>query len=219
MSRTTLSVPTPITSDSPGRARTPLLATRRAALLAALAVPLAACTAGGSSAGSASDGGASASDAGGARAQVTVTDPWAKAAAEGMSAVFGTLTNTGDAAITLVAAATSAAAEVQLHETTADGSGGMSMSEKEGGFPIPAGGTLVLEPGGDHIMLMDLTAPLEPGAEITVTLTFAGGGELTLTAPVKDFAGAQEDYGSDAGGDDGMDGMDHGSMSSDGGGE
>jgi len=214
MSRTTLP-PTLLTS--------PL--SRRAALLGALALPLAACSAGGSDDGgatgsSASDGAVDTVDT----ADLSLADAWVKSAESGMSAVFGTLTNASSSAVTLVGAASSAAGMVQLHETNADGSGGMSMKEKEGGFAIPAGGELRLEPGGDHIMLMDLTAPLLAGDAVEVTLQFAGGAELAITATVKDFAGAQENYSpSDGGGEmegmEGMEGMDHGSMASDGGDE
>ena len=81
----------------------------------------------------------------------------------------------------------------------------------EGGFPIPAGGELLLEPGGDHIMLMCLTAPLLPGDEVELVLQFEGGTEHPMTANVKDFAGAQENYGgmeepSDGGGEHGAEG-------------
>ncbi len=195
---------------------------RRAALLGALALPLAACSAGGSDDGgatgsSASDGAVDTVDT----ADLSLADAWVKSAESGMSAVFGTLTNTSSSAVTLVGATSSAAGMVQLHETNADGSGGMSMKEKEGGFAIPAGGELRLEPGGDHIMLMDLTAPLLAGDAVEVTLQFAGGAELPITATVKDFAGAQENYSPSDGGDEmeGMEGMDHGSMASDGGDE
>lgn len=202
---------------------------RRAALLGAIALPLAACSAGGSD-DAGSDGGATGSSASdGAVDAVDTTalslaDAWVKSAESGMSGLFGTLTNASASAVTLVGAASSAAGMVQLHETNADGSGGMSMKEKEGGFAIPAGGELRLEPGGDHIMLMDLTAPLLAGDTVEVTLQFAGGAELPVTATVKDFAGAQENYSpSDGGGEmegmEGMEGMDHGSMASDGGDE
>ena len=213
MSRTTL-LPTLLTAPLP----------RRAALLGALALPLAACSAGGSDdAGGTAATGSSASDAGSDVTGLALADPWVKSAESGMSAVFGTLTNAFSSAVTLVGAASSAAGTVQLHETNADGSGGMSMQEKEGGFDIPAGGELRLEPGGDHIMLMDLTAPLLAGDTVEVTLQFEGGAELPVTATVKDFAGAQENYSpSDGGGETeghDMEGMDHGSTASDGGDE
>ena len=53
---------------------------------------------------------------------------------------------------------------------------------------------LLLEPGGDHIMLMDLAEPLLPGDEVELTLLFEDGTEHPYTATVKDFTGAQEHY-------------------------
>src|SRR5690625_7218527 len=78
----------------------------------------------------------------------------------------------------------------------------MSMEEKEGGFPIPAGDELVLDPGGDHIMLMSLPAALQPGDEVELVLQFADGTEQPIAATVKDFACANEEY-------DPQDGYDH----------
>lgn len=195
---------------------------RRAALMGLLALPLAAC-AGGSEE---SDGPASDGD-GAASGEVTVTDPWVKAAEDGMTAAFGLLRNGTDRDLTLVAASTPASSDVQLHETSTDGSGGMSMAEKEGGFPIPAGGELALEPGGDHLMFMTLSEPLEPGAEVEILLQFEDGTEVPITATVKDYAGADEEYsseetgetegmGSDGGGAMDHEGMDHEGMDHDG---
>ncbi|WP_434174860.1 copper chaperone PCu(A)C [Brachybacterium conglomeratum] len=192
--------------------------TRRAALAAALLLPLAACS---SDPSDGSEAGGAASDGGGTSAEgLTLVDPWVKAAEEGMTSAFGTLTNDTGRDLQLIAASTPSAGMVELHETVGDGSGGMSMQEKEGGFPIPDGGELVLEPGGDHLMLMDLSAPLQPGDEVELTLQCEDGTELVVTATVKDFAGAQEHYepegsagsgASDGGGEhDGHDADGHG---------
>ena len=180
----------------------------RRAALAALLLPLAACTGGapdstadGDDTDSAADGDA------GPETALTVSDPWVKAAEEGMTSAFGTLTNDTDRDLVLIGARTEASAHVELHETTDDGSGGMSMQEKEGGFPLAAGEQLVLEPGGHHLMLMDLTAPLLPGDEVELILEFEDGTEHPLTATVKDFAGAQEHYApEDSAGSDASDG-------------
>lgn len=127
-------------------------------------------------------------------AAITVLDPWIKAAEAGMTGAFGTLRNDSDAPVTIVAGASAAAARVELHETVQGASGEMVMQAVEGGFEIPAGGERTLAPGGDHIMLMDLTGPVEPGAEITITLTTQDGSTLTITAPARTFAGANETY-------------------------
>ncbi len=125
---------------------------------------------------------------------VTVSDAWVKAADEGMTGAFAELENDGSADVTVVAASTDAAAMVELHETAMGDDGEMAMSEVDGGFVVTAGGTHVLEPGADHIMLMSLTGPLAAGDEVTITLTFSDESTLEFTAPVKDFSGANENY-------------------------
>ncbi|MBM6400361.1 copper chaperone PCu(A)C [Phycicoccus sonneratiae] len=110
-----------------------------------------------------------------------------------MSAMFGTLRNTTDEDITIEGGSTPAAEMVELHETVKNASGEMQMQPKQGGFVVPAGGTYVLKPGGDHVMLMGLTGALRNGAEVSVTLRTSAG-EFALTVPVRAFSGAEETY-------------------------
>ncbi|MES0837180.1 MULTISPECIES: copper chaperone PCu(A)C [Nocardiopsidaceae] len=133
-----------------------------------------------------------------------VTDPWVKAATadDGMTAVFGEITNGSDAEVTIVSASHDAADTVELHEVVTEGADS-TMREKDGGFVVPAGGGLPLEPGADHIMLMDLTRDLEPGDETTVTVEFSDGSTAEFTAPVKEYAGANEEYEGGGHGDGG----------------
>lgn len=49
---------------------------------------------------------------------------------------------------------------------------------------IPAGGEARLEPGGLHLMFIDLTAPLKQGEAVPVTLLFAKAGEVALSLPI-----------------------------------
>lgn len=128
---------------------------------------------------------------------VTISDAWFKAAESGMSGAFGVFTNTSDHPITIVAASSPVAHMVELHETAENAGGEMEMREVIGGFTIPAGGSFALEPGADHLMFMGLTEPLLAGAIVEVTVTFDDGTILTFEAPVKDYAGANERYGSD----------------------
>lgn len=70
-----------------------------------------------------------------------------------------------------------------------DGMGGqMRMQEIEGGLALTAGETVTFEPGGYHIMLLDIAEPLEAGDEIDLTLDFAEAGEQTLTVEVMETA-------------------------------
>ncbi|MFJ8688733.1 copper chaperone PCu(A)C [Micromonospora wenchangensis] len=129
---------------------------------------------------------------------LTIRDPWVKAADRGMTAAFGTLVNDSDADVTLTGATTAVSA-LELHEMTMQ-DGTMVMRQKQGGIVIRAKGTHVLEPGGDHLMLMDLRQPVRAGDEITVTLTFADGRTQQFNAVAKPFTGAQESYAPGHGG-------------------
>lgn len=124
--------------------------------------------------------------------QPTLVDGWVKAH-DSMTGIFGTLTNPSGDDVTLIDASSTVAGMVEMHETVVN-SGNMIMQEKEGGFSIAAGGSFELEPGGDHIMLMDLARELLPGEDIDITLVFSDGTETTLNIPVREYAGAIEEY-------------------------
>jgi copper(I)-binding protein len=128
---------------------------------------------------------------------LTMTDAWVKASESGMTGAFGLLDNSGTDDVTIVSAETTAANMIELHETVANDAGDMVMQEKQGGFVVPAGGSIELAPGANHIMLMGLTGPLAAGEETTFTLTLDDGSRFEFTAPVKDYTGANETYEGD----------------------
>lgn len=135
-----------------------------------------------------------------------VKDPWVKTAdaKAGMTAVFGTFSNTGDAEVTVESAKTSASDTTELHEM-AMVDGEMVMREKEGGFSVPAGGTHELAPGGDHLMVLNLTEPIEAGDEVTVRMTLADGSTEEFTALAKATTAGEEKYEADMDMDSDMD--------------
>lgn len=153
----------------------------------ALAVTLAGC---GSTTSSTSSTSAAPTTAG---AAVTASDGWVKTAPSGMTAAFVTLTNPSDVGQVVVSASSPASAVVQIHEMVMQ-DGQLVMQQKKDGIPVPAHGTVVLEPGGNHLMLMDVTEPIKPGDVVPFTLTFASGATLAFSATAKDFMGAQESY-------------------------
>lgn len=124
---------------------------------------------------------------------VTFTEQWANASDTGMAAVFGTLTNSGHHDARIVGGESPIAGRVEVHEVTGDGAG-KSMRPKAGGFVVPAGGTHDLTPGGDHVMLMDLRNPMQPGTDVELTVRFEDGSTLPVVAQVRDFPGADEEY-------------------------
>lgn len=124
---------------------------------------------------------------------VETKDMWIKAAKDGMTAAFGTVTNTSGQDLTLTGGKSDHADVVEMHETVSDGAGGMEMKHKEDGFTIKPGESKTFEPGGDHIMLMKMTKAIEPGEKITITMT-SSHGDIPIEFTAKEFAGAQENY-------------------------
>lgn len=70
----------------------------------------------------------------------------------------------------------------------------MVMREKQGGLVIPAHESHSLDPGGDHLMFMDIAAPVTAGQTVDLTLTFDDGSTQDVEAQVRDFSGNQENY-------------------------
>ncbi len=118
-----------------------------------------------------------------------------------MSAAFMSLTNPTDSDITLTAGASDVAGMTQLHEMVMDADGKMMMQEVDGGIPVKAGSHAHLEPGGNHVMLMDLKQELAPGDEVALTLTFDDGTTQELLLPVKEFTEEEPHYHESEGAD------------------
>ncbi|MDH3472584.1 MAG: copper chaperone PCu(A)C [Rhodospirillales bacterium] len=121
-----------------------------------------------------------------AAGELAVTGAWARASlgTAKSGAVYLTVENRGAAADRLIAAETPAASRAALHTHIME-EGVMKMRPVEGGIEIPAGGSAVLAPGGLHVMLMGLAAPLEEGARFPLTLTFEQAGPVTVEVLVR----------------------------------
>ena len=113
-----------------------------------------------------------------------VTDAMARAMPEvaPTSAVFFTIHNGSDHPRVLVAAQSSAARSVELHTHTMHE--GMMAMRRVPQIEIPAGQSVVFQPGGLHVMLIGLKHSLEMGQQIDLTLEFADGEKLNLMVPV-----------------------------------
>lgn len=141
----------------------------------------------------ASDSTGESASAGAGSCALTVTDQWVKAAESGMTAAFATISNPGSVDEVVTSASSPAAGRSEIHEVV-DRDGSMVMQPKEGGLPVAAGGSASLVPGGDHLMLLDLTAPIEPGDEVELTIGCRSGGSMSFTAVAKPFEGGAEQY-------------------------
>lgn len=132
-----------------------------------------------------------------------ISDAWVKATdtentGTEMTGVFGVITNNTDADFTIVSVSSEIAGMTELHETIVQSDGSSVMQELEGGATVPAGGDFVLEPGGNHIMLMMLKEPILPGDDIEITVTTAEGDEYSFFATAREYTGAQETYAPDS---------------------
>lgn len=76
----------------------------------------------------------------------------------------------------------------ETHESVVE-SGISKMLARPEGYIVPAQGTLLLEPGGKHVMILGVLNPLAVGSTISATLTFENAGEITLNVPVQDGPG------------------------------
>lgn len=124
---------------------------------------------------------------------IEFVDMWTKATDEQMTGSFGTISNRTDNDLDVTAVRIEEAGRSEIHETVMDG-GTSSMQEMAEGFTVEAGSDYVLEPGGNHLMFMDLTEELQAGNTITVTLE-TNQGELTFDSEIRTYTGAQEEYG------------------------
>lgn len=114
-----------------------------------------------------------------------LADPYTRAApAGGVSAVFVRIENTTASADTLIAARTDASDDVQIHQSVQDTDGLNRMAPAET-VPVPPGQTVALEPGGLHIMLLDLQRDLTVGDSLLVEFDFAQRGTLIARVPVR----------------------------------
>ena len=122
-------------------------------------------------------------------------------------AAYMVIHNSMDEDDALLGVSSPAAGVVEIHESSMDADGAMAMMHVEE-IPLPAHADAVLEPGGYHIMLIDLVEPLTEGTEIELVLEFATAEPQTVMVPVQGMAPMSE-MDMDMDGDhDGMDDMD-----------
>lgn len=120
-------------------------------------------------------------------APVQVKDPYARAVPPGQpnGAVFLTLSNDSAEPKALVAASSPVAATVELHSHVHQD--GMMRMRRVERIDIPPGGSVHLEPGGLHIMLIGLKGNLAPGGQVDLTLSFDDGTQAQVLAPVRNI--------------------------------
>ena len=119
-----------------------------------------------------------------------IEDAWVRAVPPSLTdtAAFMRLENTGDTPLRLTGGKTPIAAMAMLMETTRKTAQGVEMLGMRGVdfIEIPAHGERVLKPGGDHLMIMNMTAPPRPGDMVEVTLEIEPGHRtVTVEMPAR----------------------------------
>ncbi|MBA2672656.1 copper chaperone PCu(A)C [Ramlibacter sp.] len=119
-------------------------------------------------------------------APVTVDGAWARASVQGQKGTGAFMALTAREPLSLVGASSPAAGIAEVHEMKMDGD--VMRMRPAGSIALAPGKVLELKPGGYHLMLMELKAPLKPGTTVPVSLLFkTAGGEtrkLDLAVPV-----------------------------------
>src|SRR5271155_316330 len=117
---------------------------------------------------------------------LVITQAWSRATPNGAKIGGGYLTieNKGKAADRLIGGAAAVAAKVEVHEMAMN-NGVMTMRPLDKGLTIEPGKTVKLAPGGYHLMMFDLKAPLKQGDKVPITLEFEKAGKVKLSLDVQ----------------------------------
>jgi copper(I)-binding protein len=114
---------------------------------------------------------------------IEVSNAWARATVgSSPGGAFMTIVNKGTTDDRLIAASSSVAQTAALHETK--NVNGVMRMPLVPALEIKAGAKLMLAPGGFHIMLMGLKAPLKQGESFPITLTFEKAGKVDTMVKV-----------------------------------
>jgi copper(I)-binding protein len=119
---------------------------------------------------------------------IRATVPTAK-----VGAGYLTIRNEGSEAETLLGGTADFTGMVEVHEMKMN-NGIMTMRPLSNGLVIPAGGEVVLKPGAEHLMFMQLKEPMTEGETRSVTLKFQNAGEIEIMFPVGSLGGSHSNH-------------------------
>ena|SRR5204862_1215552 len=113
-----------------------------------------------------------------AAAQIQIENGWARATPPGakIAAGYMVIRNAASAPDRLIAGSSPAAERVETHLTMKEGD--IFRMREVKGYEIPARASFELKPGGAHLMLVNIKAPLKEGTKVPLTLRFERAGEV-----------------------------------------
>jgi hypothetical protein len=132
-------------------------------------------------------------------AEVRIDDPWVRATVAQQRATGAFMTITSSSPARLVEAGSPAAGVVEIHEMKMENQ--VMRMRRIDAIELPAGQAVRLEPGGYHVMMMEVAGPLQEGARVPLTLTVetAAGERETLQVEAV-VRGLAHRHGAPAGG-------------------
>jgi hypothetical protein len=127
---------------------------------------------------------------------VTVAHPWARATPGGVKVggAYLEMRAAAESGDRLIAAKSPVAGAAELHSHIMEN--GIARMRRVDAIVVPAGKSVTLRPGGYHLMLTDLKAPLKEGDLLKLTLVFEKAGEIEVEATVEPI-GATGPHGFD----------------------
>lgn len=130
---------------------------------------------------------------------IAIVTPWARATPGGakVGAAFMEIQAVPGADDKLLSASSPSAEVVELHDHVREG--GVVKMRRIEALPIVGGKSVVLKPGGLHLMLMELKHPLKEGDAVDVTLVFEKAGQVKVAVPVIKIGSMGPPAGSDHG--------------------
>ena len=114
---------------------------------------------------------------------IRLSDAWARASVTATSAAYLTIENAGEDDDALVEVRSDVAEKVEIHDMTMEEM--VMRMRKLDRLALPAGESVRLAPGGLHIMLIRLRAPLAEGDGVPLTLVFEKAGAVEVSARVQ----------------------------------
>lgn len=126
-------------------------------------------------------------------AGTTVSNPWVRATPGGSKITAAFMEIKSEAGDKLLAAKSDVAGRVEVHTHIMEGD--VMKMRRVDSLEVTKGGSRVLKPMGDHVMLFDLKGPLKEGDTVKMTLIFEKAGDVDVVAKVE-AAGAMAPAGS-----------------------
>lgn len=123
-------------------------------------------------------------------AGITVSEAWVRPTVAGQKATGAFMKLTARESAKLVGVSSPVAGVAEIHEMKME-KDIMKMAALPNGIDLPAGKAVELKPGGYHVMLMDLKAPLAKDTTVPVTLTFQDAKGVKSNVELKVQVGMQ----------------------------